>query len=59
MRAEQCVVVEDAVSGVRAGAAGGFGMVLGVNRGVGADRLRAAGADRVVDDLDEMVEEMA
>ncbi len=59
VRAEQCVVVEDAVSGVRAGAAGGFGMVLGVNRGVGADRLRAAGADRVVDDLDEMVEEMA
>ena len=57
--AEQCVVVEDAVSGVRAGAAGGFGMVLGVNRGVGADRLREAGADRVVDDLDEMVEEMA
>ncbi|MSS45546.1 beta-phosphoglucomutase family hydrolase [Cutibacterium sp. WCA-380-WT-3A] len=57
--AEQCIVVEDAVSGVRAGAAGGFGMVLGVNRGVGGDRLREAGADRVVNDLDEMAEEMA
>ncbi|WCC80820.1 beta-phosphoglucomutase family hydrolase [Cutibacterium equinum] len=57
--AHQCVVVEDAVSGVRAGAAGGFAMVLGVNRGVGADRLLQAGADRVVDDLDEMAEEMA
>ena len=57
--AGQCVVVEDAVSGVRAGVVGGFGMVLGVNRGIGADRLREAGANRVVDDLDEMVEEMA
>lgn len=57
--ANRCIVAEDAVSGVRAGAAGGFGLVLGVDRGVGAERLRQAGADRVVTDLEEMVEETA
>ena len=40
------VVLEDAVSGVRAGAAGDFGLVIGVDRGAGADALTAAGADR-------------
>lgn len=50
-----CVVVEDAVSGVQAGAAGGFGCVLGVDRGAGADVLRAAGADLVVHDLEEVL----
>ncbi len=43
--------VEDAISGVRSAAAGGFGLVVGVDRGVGADALRQAGADVVVDDL--------
>ena len=37
---ERAVVVEDAVSGVQAGRAGDFGLVIGVDRGVGADRLR-------------------
>ena len=50
-----CVVVEDAVSGVEAGAAGGFGCVLGVDRGAGAATLKAAGADMVVRDLAEVV----
>ncbi len=45
------VVVEDAVSGVRAGAAGGFGLVIGVDRGAGEAALRDAGAHLVVDDL--------
>lgn len=49
------VVLEDAVSGVRAGAAGGFGLVVGVDRGVGHEALRAAGADVVVSDLAELV----
>lgn len=49
------VVLEDAVSGVRAGAAGGFPVVIGVDRGVGADALRAAGATLVVQDLAELV----
>ena len=48
------VVVEDAVSGVRAGAAGAFGLVIGVDRGAGADTLTAAGADLVVADLEDL-----
>ena len=52
--AVEAVVFEDAVSGVQAGAAGNFGLVVGVNRGVGADVLRANGADVVVDDLAEL-----
>ena len=47
-------VFEDALSGVAAGRDGGFGLVVGVDRGVGADRLVAAGADLVVTDLAEL-----
>jgi beta-phosphoglucomutase family hydrolase len=43
--------VEDALSGVRSAVAGGFALVVGVDRGVGADALRDAGAHVVVDDL--------
>ena len=53
--AAECVVVEDAVSGVRAAAAGGFRSVVGVDRGVGEQTLRDAGADVVVEDLAELV----
>ncbi len=53
--AATAVVVEDAVSGVAAGAAGGFGLVIGVDRGAGASALTAAGADVVVRELDELV----
>ncbi len=49
------VVVEDALSGVAAGRAGGFALVVGVDRGAGADALRSRGADLVVDDLAELV----
>lgn len=52
---DRCVVVEDAESGVRAGAAGGFAHVVGVDRGAGRATLAEAGADVVVDDLDELV----
>ncbi|MGO1973049.1 MAG: HAD family hydrolase [Propionibacteriaceae bacterium] len=52
---DRSVVVEDALSGVEAGHAGSFGLVVGVDRGVGADRLTAAGADRVVADLAELI----
>ena len=51
----RCAVVEDAVSGVTAGARGGFGVVVGVDRGVGADALHQAGADVVVNDLAELL----
>ena len=50
------VVVEDAVSGVRAGAAGEFGLVIGVDRGAGTQTLTDAGAHLVVADLAELVE---
>jgi beta-phosphoglucomutase family hydrolase len=49
------VVLEDAVSGVRAGAAGDFALVVGVDRGAGRDTLTDAGAGLVVSDLAELV----
>jgi beta-phosphoglucomutase family hydrolase len=45
------VVLEDAVSGVRAGRAGDFALVVGVDRGAGVATLTEAGADVVVPDL--------
>jgi len=57
VRGERAVVFEDALSGVAAGHAGAFGLVIGVNRGAGTDELVAAGADLVVDDLSELVSE--
>jgi beta-phosphoglucomutase family hydrolase len=49
------VVLDDAVSGVRAGAAGDFGLVVGVDRGAGEEALRAAGAGMVVSDLADLL----
>ncbi len=48
---DRTAVVEDALSGVAAGRAGRFGLVLGVDRGAGAPALLANGADIVVPDL--------
>lgn len=53
---EHSVVIEDALSGVAAGAAGAFGLVVGVDRGVGEPALTRAGADVVVSDLAELVD---
>ncbi len=53
--ASDAVVIEDAISGVEAGAAGGFGLVVGVDRGAGATELADAGAGIVVSDLAELV----
>lgn len=53
----RAVVVEDAVSGVAAGAAGGFAAVIGVDRGAGDEALIAHGATIVVDDLAELLPE--
>jgi beta-phosphoglucomutase family hydrolase len=47
-------VFEDAVAGVEAGVAGGFGWVVGVDREGHPELLVAAGAHRVVDDLGEL-----
>jgi alpha,alpha-trehalase len=54
---ERAIVVEDAVSGVQAGHAGGFGLVIGVDRSGDPDALREGGADAVVRDLGELREE--
>ena len=44
------------MAGVAAGRAGGFGFVVGVDRGDQADALREAGADVVVDDLADLLD---
>jgi beta-phosphoglucomutase family hydrolase len=51
----KAVVVEDAVSGVKAGRAGGFGLVIGVDRKGDPDALRKNGADIVVEDLGDLL----
>ncbi len=48
-------VFEDALSGVEAGRAGHFGIVVGVDRVGHAAALREHGADVVVQDLDELL----
>ena len=53
------VVFEDAISGVAAGRAGNFGYVVGVDRVGHADELAAQGADVVVQDLSELLEDRA
>jgi beta-phosphoglucomutase family hydrolase len=52
---ENCAVFEDAQAGVAAGRAGGFGIVVGVDRVGQADALREHGADIVVQDLSELL----
>jgi beta-phosphoglucomutase family hydrolase len=53
---QQAVVFEDALAGVEAGRAGGFGCVVGVDRTGQRDALAEHGADIVVDDLSELIE---
>lgn len=59
--AARAVVFEDAIAGVQAGRAGGFAYVVGVNRvdGAHAEALAGHGADIVVSDLSELLEEAA
>jgi beta-phosphoglucomutase family hydrolase len=56
MSAEQAAVFEDAQAGVAAGRAGGFAIVVGVDRVGQAEALREHGADIVVKDLAELLE---
>ncbi|MBW5482485.1 beta-phosphoglucomutase family hydrolase [Streptomyces bambusae] len=49
-------VFEDALAGVAAGRAGGFGFVVGVDRAGQASALRDHGADVVVTDLSELLD---
>jgi trehalose 6-phosphate phosphatase len=48
---ERAVVVEDAISGVQAGRAGRFGLVIGLARNGDRKALLAGGADLVVEEL--------
>jgi beta-phosphoglucomutase family hydrolase len=52
---DEAAVYEDALAGVEAGRAGGFKLVVGVDRVGQADALRDHGADVVVKDLAELL----
>ncbi|MDH3460636.1 MAG: trehalose-phosphatase [Burkholderiaceae bacterium] len=51
VKPQRAVVVDEALAGVAAGRAAGFGLVIGVDRANQADLLSAHGADVVVTDL--------
>jgi beta-phosphoglucomutase family hydrolase len=53
----QAAVFEDALAGVEAGRAGDFGWVVGVDRAGQAAELAERGADIVVSDLSELIDE--
>ena len=55
VKAAESAVFEDALSGVEAGRAGHFGVVVGVDRVGQANALRAHGADVVVTDLADLL----
>ncbi|MEV0595584.1 HAD family hydrolase [Nonomuraea cavernae] len=57
MEPEHAAVFEDALSGVQAGRAGGFGFVVGVDRSGQAAALREHGADTVVSDLADLLDQ--
>lgn len=54
LQPHECVVVEDAISGVQAGVKGNFGLVLGVARKGNERELKLNGADIVVTDIQEI-----
>ena len=56
LAAPQAVVFEDALAGVEAGRAGGFGFVVGVDRANQGAALKEHGASIVVKDLAELLE---
>jgi beta-phosphoglucomutase-like phosphatase (HAD superfamily) len=51
----EAAVFEDALAGVEAGRAGGFGFVVGVDRAGQAEELQSHGADIVVSDLADLL----
>jgi len=51
---KRAIVIEDAISGVKAGKAGGFGLVIGIDRSGQNPELKSSGADVVVSDLSEI-----
>jgi beta-phosphoglucomutase family hydrolase len=59
LEAPACAVFEDALAGVEAGRAGGFGLVVGVDRAHQRQELLRHGANVVVDDLGELLDRAA
>ena len=57
LRPDEAAVFEDALAGVQAGRAGRFAIVVGVDRVGQAQALKDHGADVVVEDLAELLEE--
>lgn len=57
VKPDQAAVFEDALAGVESGRAGSFGYVVGVDRVGQADALKAHGADVVVRDLADLLDE--
>ena len=55
VRPDEGAVFEDALAGIAAGHAGGFGYVVGVDRGGQVDALLENGVDGVVSDLSELL----
>jgi len=55
VKPDRAVVIEDAISGIQAGARGRFGLVIGVARKDNVAELKAQGADVVVHDLAELL----
>jgi beta-phosphoglucomutase family hydrolase len=53
----RCAVYEDALAGVESGRAGDFGCVVGVDRVGQAEELKKHGADVVVQDLSELLDD--
>ncbi len=51
---KKTIVVEDAVSGVQAGASGNFGLILGIARENNKKELLMNGADKVITDFSEI-----
>ena len=54
LRAGECVVIEDAISGVQAGRNGNFGLTLGIARNADGSLLSRFGADIIIQDLSEI-----
>ncbi|MDR2003911.1 MAG: HAD-IA family hydrolase [Prevotella sp.] len=48
------IIVEDAISGVKAGANGNFGLIIGIAREKNHNELTLNGADFVIDDMSEI-----
>ncbi len=51
---ERSAIVEDSLAGMDAGRKGGFGLVIGIDRGNNSQKLKEHGADIVVSDLAEL-----